>query len=79
MNHSVDPCVDFYGYSCGKYTEINAKNEIEKSLSRATKHLIEIIKENSNKDDHRSLKMTKEMFKLCIQHSKHNFSILPRY
>lgn len=70
MDFTVDPCQDFYSYSCGKYTEINAKTEIEKPVLLVTKRLIEIVKKPPSQNDHRVLKMTKQMFKFCLQHSK---------
>lgn len=49
---------------------MNAKTELDKSVMKVTEHLIKIAKEPFKQDDHRALKMAREMYRYCFQHSK---------
>lgn len=67
-----NPCEDFYGFTCGKYTDTTT--EIDNVVLKVKKQLYKILKSPITKSDHKGLKMAKQMFSTCVKHGGQNYS-----
>lgn len=74
MKLSIDPCVDFYEYSCGNWHKFHAplnKPEVEtpQSLleSKVNKDLQKLLDENVTIDDTSTAKKVKTFYKSCLE------------
>lgn len=63
----MDPCADFFAFSCNNHRARNWDEEIDAEL-------LEILEEPINGDDHYLVKSEKELFKACMNESvaEHN-------
>lgn len=78
MDIGVDPCIDFYDFSCGKYVkemEIpDDKVEINTFTyfgDKVIRNINDLLSEAINENDSRPFKMAKELFNLCNNLSEH--------
>jgi len=78
MNMSVDPCEDFYQYSCGQWIDdhiisesqssINVFNDVRDSVSKSLKTVLE----RSDDGAHSSITKAKNFYKSCLDTDKIN-------
>uniref|UniRef100_A0A8R1HUZ0 Peptidase_M13_N domain-containing protein n=1 Tax=Caenorhabditis japonica TaxID=281687 RepID=A0A8R1HUZ0_CAEJA len=66
-NKSVDPCVDFYGYTCGRYSEqVASENMFERKNTILRTLITEYWHKNRNvSTDSKSETIMKQLFELC--------------
>ncbi|XP_023220175.1 neprilysin-1-like [Centruroides sculpturatus] len=77
MNNSVDPCEDFYQFSCGKWIEDHSEDHGTRTLSVASEKLEKILKEifkleKQNEDSPNSVKKIIKAFDACTEHDDFN-------
>ncbi|KAL0099287.1 hypothetical protein PUN28_020096 [Cardiocondyla obscurior] len=73
MNRSVNPCEDFYEYSCGKWSKNNfivpgvpVWNSMSQLQIKAVMQVREIVESKSTDNELRVVKLAKQWFKACM-------------
>src|SRR5271154_2731070 len=69
MDRAVDPCQDFYRFSCANFERKHEINEDGFGLldREVTKNLAKELDNLNPKDPRRSMAMTKQFYDICIQ------------
>ncbi|KAJ1363398.1 hypothetical protein KIN20_023256 [Parelaphostrongylus tenuis] len=72
MNHGVDPCSDFYSFTCGTYarnhavpkhaTKISVLYEMKRNLLNDLRNILENSRENSTK----SMRLAQTYYDSCM-------------
>ena len=84
LNESVDPCKDFFQYSCGSWIKDNPIPSSENRfstfsqlLNQNNKKLLLLLLEDDDSPSERAVKKTKDYFKSCMAEDQNDNTAVP--
>ena len=84
LNESVDPCKDFFQYSCGTWIKDNPIPSSENRLStfsqlldKNNKKLLLLLLEDDDSPSNDAVKKTKDYFKSCMAEDQNDNTVVP--
>lgn len=83
MNLSVNPCDDFYEYSCGQWSEEHPNHgwypkfsNFETIGERVALHVIGFLKTNKSETEPVPVQQTRDLFKSCMDVGKYAINFI---
>lgn len=84
MNNEVDPCEDFYEFSCGKYMKYvvippskTLIDQFEVVSNKIDSQLLSILEEPIKPDELKPFKLVKKMFQACMNSTNAEITAIP--